>query len=158
MLRRKSPAPQLRRKNFEVVLISLLMIPIAGCGFEASKKAAESTANRFYDAVSTEQWDRAVAVYSPAKDARPERLIETLQLIRDKLGKYDHRQLIGAKHREDYVAGGESRQLTTLIYRVQYEKGETTETISFFGIPDANSEMKFSGYEVQSPVFQSESE
>ena len=101
---------------------------------------------------------RAVAVYSPAKDARPERLIETLKLVRDKLGKYDHRQLIGANHREDYVAGGESRQLTTLIYRVQYEKGETTEIISFFGIPDANSEMKFSGYEVQSPVFQSESE
>jgi len=139
---------------YRLPYFSLIAFPLlfAGCGMSANKQAAETTAAKLYQASSQKDWDAILQLYSPEfyQKTNKEQWREMLLGIHEKLGDYKSHQLTNWNY-QTYAGVGGTTRTVVLIYQVQYEKGEATETLTFIGHGDDKT-LTISGHQIISPA------
>ena len=110
-------------------LTVLLLSQLAACGFSGDRRAAERVVEQYFAALDGRDVDAALALYSPGffeKMPREEWRRSLEQRQRD-LGAVRGQSLLSSGLSKTLGSKGGTR--VQLVYSVNYERGETTETL-----------------------------
>jgi hypothetical protein len=133
--------------------ITVFFLPfLCGCGANNSKQEAESAINKYFAAISQQDLDKAVELYSNEffTVIPKDKWRNLLSTFTSKLGKHISHNQIDWKYTSKVGTDGSS-QITVLIYKVRYENGEATETFSFLGNGESG-QWKITGHQINSPL------
>jgi hypothetical protein len=126
-----------------IVAIVLIFFSDVGAGLQMAK----ATTAKYFQAYSQNDWDTALALYSPEffQQTPKDQWRGQLPLVAAKLGDYQGHQLVGWR----YMMGKNGNLV--LNYQVNYTRGQANETFTFLGNGDGK-QILISGHQIHSPA------
>ena len=133
--------------GFVVVALIIGTIAYFIYGASANTRLAQETVDKYYQAYTQKNWESALSFYSPEFFAKTpkEQWLQTLPVVRDRLGSYQSSQQTGWRYQADANGG-----FIALSFQVAYEKGQATETFTLRSTADGR--MVIVGHTINSPA------
>jgi hypothetical protein len=135
---------------FAVALFALAALTLGGCSFAQDKKDAEAVLTRHFQTISTNDFDAAMAAYSPQffEKTTKDEWTKALTKLSGKLGTYQSHTITAWRVFQNIGTSGAGTTVS-LQCEVTYSKHPATESFTLFkGASD--SDYKIVGHNINS--------